>query len=89
MQFSLDTSSGRKKKTHVLMLTPLGKQKVEALDGDGKEFMILSALAERGPSTLQEIAVETGIARDQVRFAIKSSLGPKGFVTTMKTGGDQ
>lgn len=88
MQISFDTGS-RKIKTNVLTLTPLGKQKVEALDGDGKEFMILSVLAERGPSTLQEIAVETGISKDQVKFAIRSSLGPKGYVSVMKTGGEQ
>lgn len=87
MQFSIDTSGGNKK-TNMLTLTPLGKQKVEALSGDGVDFMILSALAERGPCSLSEISAEVGIGKDKVRFAIKNKLIPQGFVSVVKAGGD-
>ena len=58
--------------------------KVEALEGEGPKFAILSALAERGPSTLQEIAAECGLSRDKCKFVLKSELIPQNFVQVMK-----
>lgn len=89
MQFSIDTSRDKTVQSKILTLTPLGKQKVEALDGQGEAFAILSTLAERGPSTLQEVATESGIGKDKCKFILKNLLIPQGFVSIMKTGGDQ
>lgn len=89
VHFSFDTSTDKSVKNKILTLTPLGKQKVEALDGQGETFAILSALAERGPSTLSEVAAESGISKDKCKFVLKNLLIPQGFVTIMKTGGDQ
>jgi len=79
-------SGGKKGKTKMLQLTPLGKQKVEALDGEGPKFAVLSALAERGPCTLAEIAAESGYSKENCKYLLKSELIPQGFVQVLKTG---
>jgi len=79
---------GKKTKTKMLQITPLGKQKVENLDGEGPMFRILSCLAERGPCTLKELSQESGISQENCKYAIKSQLKPQGFVQVLDTGGD-
>lgn len=83
VHFSFGTSSKAKPSlsNQSITITPLGKQKVESFDGQGGLYRILSSLAEQGPSTIQEIAHDTGFPPDKIKYAIKNMLIPRGLVT--------
>jgi len=80
-------NSGNKRgKTNMLQITPLGKQKLENLDGDGPKFAVLSALGERGPCTLSEIAAESGYSKQNCKYVLKADLIPQGLAQVVKAG---
>jgi len=56
----------------VLVLTPLGKRKADSFGMDGVKFDVLSTMAEQGPSTIADIANETGLPDKKVQAILKT-----------------
>jgi DNA-binding MarR family transcriptional regulator len=78
----LDGILGKKQKvssSSVLVLTPLGKTKAEKFDLPGSKWKILNTLNENGPSTISELASETGMDEQKVR-AIAKGLASTGYI---------
>ena len=66
-----------------IVLTPLGKEKVEKYEGEGPKFRVLTVLSEEGPSSVAEIAEKSGIGTGKVKHFIEK-LTKGGFVRPMR-----
>jgi len=55
----------------VFVLTPLGKQKATSFGLDGVKFDVLTAMAEAGPCTIDELSNETGLDDRKVKAIMK------------------
>lgn len=67
-------------------LTPLGKQKADAFSGEGPKFDILATLNESGPSSISELAQETGMSPVKVKHVLKE-LAKAGYVRRVGESG--
>lgn len=63
----------------VMVLTPLGKEKVNAFEEDGPELRVLTTLDERGPCTADEISKATNYGTDKIK-TICNALYKKGYI---------
>lgn len=73
----LGVDFGKKRTSHknsVFVLTPAGDKKAEAFDLPQNKWKVLNAL-KGNPSTIEDVASETGMEEDKV-YAIIKELGP-------------
>jgi len=63
----------------VWIITPLGKTKSEASNIPELPLQVLAHLGEAGPSSIQNVAEETGMAEDRAR-SIMRQMELRGYV---------
>lgn len=65
-------------------VTPIGKERVENMEGQGPMLVVLTRLESDGPQTIVEISHRTGLDDYTVEECIKR-LAKQGAVTALKS----
>ena len=84
------TTPGQPRRVVSYGLTPLGKQKIRALDESDFRFQILTAVEENGPSSLGEISdrVHQSIGKVEHEVLGKEGLVKAGCLKIVGSGGE-
>jgi DNA-binding MarR family transcriptional regulator len=84
--FNAVTNAGKRHLSYVVVITDLGKDKLEKPGVSIFQWRILNFLAENGPSPIRDIANGTEMPEEQVK-AVCKAMDKDGFVTKRNTGG--
>jgi len=58
----------------VFRLSPIGKEKAQNMEAEGKTLAVLDYLDSAGPSTISDISEQTRQKEDEARLVIKNLL---------------
>lgn len=78
--------AGRKRNAYVVVITDLGKDKLEKPGVSIYQWRILNFLAENGPSPVRDISAGTGMPEEVVKATCRS-MADDGFIMKRSTGG--
>jgi DNA-binding MarR family transcriptional regulator len=84
--FNAAVKNGKKKLSYVVVITDLGKDKLEKPGVSIFQWRILNFLAENGPSPLRDIAAGAGMPEEQVKATCKT-MAEEGSIMKRNTGG--
>jgi DNA-binding MarR family transcriptional regulator len=78
--------AGKKHMSYVVVITDLGKDKLEKPGVSIYQWRILNFLAENGPSPVRDISAGTDMPEEKVRATCKT-MADDGFIMKRNTGG--
>jgi DNA-binding MarR family transcriptional regulator len=76
----------KKRLAYVVVITDLGKDKLEKPGVSTYQWRILNFLAENGPSPIRDIATAVDMPEERVKATCKS-MADDGFIMRRNTGG--